>query len=54
MTLVGEGRLHQSESSRTLIYISQRLVRDSKFPFRHGDELEIRIQDDHLVIRRRP
>jgi hypothetical protein len=53
MTLVGAGRLHQSETSRTLIYVSQRLVRDSKFPFRDGDELEIRIQGDHLIVRRR-
>lgn len=52
MALEGKGRLHQSEASRTLVYISQKVANDSAFPFASGDELVVRIDANkgRLVI----
>lgn len=52
VALVGRGRLIQSERSRTVVYVSQRVVSDSLFPFRAGEEVVVRIEPDkqRLVI----
>ena len=52
MALQGGGRLLQSEASRTLIYVSQKVASDSAWPFKAGDELCIRIVKDHIVVER--
>lgn len=54
MPLIGSGRLLQAEASRTLIYVSQKLVGDSAFPFQPGDKLDIRIDPvgKQLIIER--
>jgi hypothetical protein len=43
MVLAGPGRFLKSESSRSLIYVSQKVAQDSAFPFAPGAELIIRI-----------
>lgn len=43
MALQGPGKLIRVETSRTIIYISQRVATDSQFPFRASDPLWIRI-----------
>lgn len=50
MALEGKGRYTQSEASRSLIYISQRLVRDSQFPFQNGEQLTVRIDRNRLIV----
>lgn len=54
MTLTGPGRFGEYERSRALIYVSQDVVKDSAFPFEHGDELRITIdsEKDQLIIER--
>lgn len=46
MALIGRGRLFHAESSRTLIYVSQKIVSDSAFPFQPGDGLRITIEPE--------
>lgn len=43
MALEGEARLVQAEASRTVVYISQAVVRDSQFPFAAREKLVVRI-----------
>lgn len=52
MALEGDGRLHHTEKSRTLIYVSQKLASDSQFPFEHKEPLKIRIdpEKERLII----
>lgn len=52
MVLEGHGRLQQSEASRTLIYVSQKVASDSAFPFEAGQKLVVRIdqQRGRLII----
>jgi hypothetical protein len=50
MALRGSGRLIQAEKSRTLIYVSQKVVSDSAFPFTPGDALTIRIDGKRLIV----
>ena len=45
MALEGKGRFLKSESSRSLIYVSQKVAQDSAFPFKPGQELVIRIDE---------
>lgn len=54
MTLEAHGRLLHPESSRTLIYVSQKVASDSAFPFEAGDKLRIRIDPDEnrLIVER--
>lgn len=54
MTLEAHGRLLHPESSRTLIYVSQKVASDSAFPFEAGDKLRIRIDpdEDRLIVER--
>lgn len=52
MTLEAHGRLLHPESSRTLIYVSQKVASDSAFPFEAGDELVVRIdkENERLIV----
>lgn len=52
MSLEGDGRLLEPQTSKTLIYISQRVASDSAFPFKAGDALWIRIdpQNERLIV----
>lgn len=50
MTLEGNGRYFQSEASRTVIYVSQRIAKDSAWPFSPGQSLKIRIDGDRLIV----
>lgn len=50
MVLEGHGRYFQSEASRTVIYVSQRIARDSAWPFRPGQRLDIKIDGDRLIV----
>lgn len=54
MALKGDGRLFEAETSRTIIYVSQRVASDSAFPFGHRDKLSITIDADNgrLIIER--
>jgi len=52
MALEGSGRLLKVKSSRTLIYVSQKVAGDSAFPFAAGDELVIRIRAKGLMIQK--
>lgn len=56
MALEGHGRFAEYERSRTLIYVSQDVVKDSTFPFQHGDDLWIRIDPDNerLIVEAAP
>jgi hypothetical protein len=38
--------------SRHTIYLKKDLVKDSSFPFKVGEPLKIRIQDNKLIIER--
>lgn len=55
MALEGKGRFLQSEGSRSLIYISQKVAQDSTFPFGPGDELIVRIDPGHnrIIVEKR-
>ncbi|HEX2066258.1 MAG TPA: hypothetical protein VHI93_05530 [Candidatus Thermoplasmatota archaeon] len=46
MVLEGKARIIQSEASRTVIRLSQEIVKDSQFPFKPGDDLTVRIDPD--------
>lgn len=50
MTLEGNGRYFQSEASRTVIYVSQRIAKDSAWPFTPGQQLHIKIDGDKLIV----
>lgn len=52
MALEAPGRLHHPESSRTLIYVSQKVASDSQFPFERGQDLWIRIdpEGERLIV----
>lgn len=52
MVLEGRGRLLKVESSRTLIYVGQKVASDSAFPFDAGDALVVRIEGKGLRILR--
>jgi len=56
MVLEAPGRLLHPESSRTLIYVSQKVASDSAFPFDPGDKLRIRIDKDkdRLIVNQAP
>jgi len=54
MALTGMGRLLDAETSRTLIYISQKVANDSAFPFKSGDQLLITIDSGKLVVEKAP
>lgn len=43
VALTGKGRVLQTEASRTTIYLSQKVVGDSAFPFKPGDDVRITI-----------
>jgi hypothetical protein len=42
--------VRQLRESRTLVYISKKVVDDSAFPFEPGQELVVRIEGKRLVI----
>jgi hypothetical protein len=46
--LVDRGR----DYPKLFVYISSDLAKDSAFPFKVGDELNIKIEGDNLVIRK--
>lgn len=50
MALEGKGRFLQTEGSRSLIYVSQKVAQDSAFPFEPSQELVVRIEKNRLVI----
>lgn len=50
MALEGNARFVSYEKSRTLIYVSKKVVDDSAFPFEPGDRLKIRIDGEKLII----
>lgn len=52
MALEGKARFVSYEKSRTLIYVSKRVVDDSAFPFDPGDQLTARIDGDRLIIQK--
>jgi hypothetical protein len=54
MALEGSARFVSYEKSRTLVYISKKVVDDSAFPFRPGEELVVRIdpKGQRLIIER--
>lgn len=54
MVLEGKARIIQSEASRTVIRLSQGIVKDSQFPFRSGENLTVRIdvENQRLIIGR--
>ena len=39
--------------SRHTIYLQKSLVEDSAFPFKPGEPLKIRIEDDKLIIQKK-
>jgi hypothetical protein len=53
MALEGTGRHYVSETSRTIIYVSQRLASDSAWPFEHKDPLKIKIDGDRVLVEKR-
>lgn len=50
MALEGDARFVAYEKSRTLIYVSKKVVDDSAFPFKAGDKLTARIEGTRLVL----
>jgi hypothetical protein len=51
--MVSEAKTKINEvRSRHTIYLKKDLVKDSSFPFKVGEPLKIKIQDDKLVIER--
>ncbi len=46
MVLEGDGKFHEPEASRAYIYVSQKLVNDSAFPFEDGQPLHLRIEPE--------
>jgi hypothetical protein len=46
VVLEGRASIIRSEASRTVIRLSQELVKDSQFPFQPGDELWVRIDPE--------
>jgi hypothetical protein len=54
VVLEGKARIIQSEASRTVIRLSQEIVKDSQFPFQSGEDLTVRIdtENQRLIIER--
>ena len=49
MALEGETKMYSS-SGRHSIYVPARLVNDSVFPFKLGEKLMIRIEENRVVV----
>jgi hypothetical protein len=56
VVLEGKASIIKAEASRTVIRLSQEIVKDSQFPFEPGDDLVVRIEPAHkrLVIEKAP
>lgn len=52
MALEGTARFVSYEKSRTMIHVSKKVVDDSAFPFKPGDQLKVRIEGPRLVFER--
>jgi hypothetical protein len=48
--LKGKGKFYIQEGRGGIIRISTDLIKDSQFPFKHRDNLEIKIVKKRLVI----
>ena len=53
MSLEGKARVASYEKWRTTIYIAKQVAMDSKFPFKAGDRLGVRIENRHLIVYKR-
>lgn len=45
-----ETKLYEVKNKKIYIYLPKKLVEDSLFPFKAGQEIRIRIEGDKLVI----
>lgn len=50
MALEGKARFVSYERSRTLIYLSKKVVDDSAFPLEPGEPLTVKIDGKRLII----
>jgi len=50
MALEGRGKIYDHAKNLVIIYVPAKVCRDAKFPFRPGDEVNIRIDGQRLII----
>ena len=50
MVLQGKGKIHEPAKGRIMIYIPADVHKDSAFPFKPKDEVNIKIKGDKLII----
>ncbi|MCK4456281.1 MAG: hypothetical protein KAW39_00920 [Thermoplasmata archaeon] len=52
MALKGKGRLHEPVKGRFMLYIPTDVHKDSAFPFKAKEEVEVEIAGKELVVRK--
>jgi len=52
LVLKGKGRIHEPVKGRIMIYVPADVHKDSTFPFRPKDVVDVEIVGDELVVRK--
>jgi len=50
MALEGRGKIYNHAKNLVIIYVPTKVHRDARFPFKPGDEVNIRIDRQRLII----
>ena len=50
MALEGRGKIYNHAKNLVIIYVPAKVHRDARFPFTPGDEVNIRIDAQRLII----
>jgi len=50
MALEGKGKVYNHAKGLVIIYVPAAIARDAKFPFRPGDEVNVKIGNRELII----
>ena len=53
MVLSGIGKIHEPVKGRVMIYIPADVHKDSAFPFKPKDNVQITIADEKLIIEKK-
>lgn len=52
MSLKGRGKVHEPVKGRIMIYIPANVHKDSAFPFKPKEDVEVRIEGKKLLIKK--
>lgn len=52
MALKGKGKLHEPVKGRVLLYIPAVVHKDSAFPFKSKEEVEVEIVGNKLIVKK--